>query len=104
MKRFFSAALWMTIAMLISLSTSAADVVKTPTSTAPARELIYCADLMTHEERESYRASMRAARTPQKRAELRQAHQKDMRERARERGMDAMECEPQRLRQRGGRP
>jgi hypothetical protein len=59
---------------------------------------------MTHEEREAYRAGMRAARTPQERAELRQAHQEEMRARARERGMDAMECEPQRLRLRGGKP
>lgn len=106
MNRLFSEVLWLTIAMLISLPTSAADAGKTPTSAAQARELIYCADLMTHEEREAYRASMRAARTPQERAKLRQAHQEDMHSRARERGMDAMACEPQRLRhrQRGGRP
>jgi hypothetical protein len=75
---------------------------------AEPRELIYCADLMTPEERETYRASMRAARNPEARAALRQAHRDRMHARARERGIDVMQCEPQhqrqRLRLRGGAP
>lgn len=68
----------------------------------PARELIYCADLMSHEEREAYRASMRAARTPEEKAALRDAHRQKMQELARQRGADAS-CEPPRLRERRGR-
>jgi len=64
------------------------------------RELIYCADLMTPAEREAYRARMRAARTPQEKAVVRQAHRDEMQARARARGMDAMQCEPLRQRQR----
>lgn len=76
-----------------------------PASTEP-RELIYCADLMTPAEREAYRASMRAVRTPQERAAVRQAHRDRMHARARERGVDVLQCEPQRqrLRLRGGAP
>lgn len=66
------------------------------------RELIYCADQMTHEEREAYRAQMRAARTPEEKAALRQSHQREMQLRARQRGLDANQCEPLRLRVRGG--
>jgi hypothetical protein len=67
------------------------------------RELIYCADLMTHEEREAYRARMRAARTSQEKAAVRDAHRQEMQARARERGVDPLQCEPLRLRQRGGK-
>jgi len=66
------------------------------------RELIYCADKMTHEEREAYRASMRAARSAEEKAALRQAHQQEMQARPRQRG-DEAPCEPLRLRSRGGR-
>ncbi|BAN35960.1 hypothetical protein SCD_n02151 [Sulfuricella denitrificans skB26] len=74
-----------------------------PPQAAEQRELIYCADKMTHEEREAYRASMRAARTPEEKAALRQAHQQEMQARARQSGGDAEQCIPLRLRQRGGR-
>ena len=70
---------------------------------AEQRELIYCADKMTHEEREVYRARMRAARTPEEKAALRQAHQQEMQARARQSGGDAEQCLPLRQRQRGGR-
>lgn len=66
------------------------------------RELIYCADLMSHEEREAYRAKMRAAPTEQEKAALREAHKRDMQARATARGNAAL-CEPVRLRWRGGR-
>ena len=64
-----------------------------------ARELIYCADLMTHEEREAYRTRMRAAQTPQEREALREAHHRQMQERARQQGADQA-CEPRRARAR----
>jgi hypothetical protein len=79
-----------------------------PAPAAEPRELIYCADLMTPEEREAYRVSMRAARGPQERAALRQTHRDRMHARARESGVDVLQCEPQhqrqRLRLRGGAP
>lgn len=74
-----------------------------PSQAVEQRELIYCADKMTHEEREAYRASMRAARTHADKAALRQAHQQQMQARARQIGGDAEQCIPPRQRQRGGR-
>lgn len=58
------------------------------------RELIYCADLMTHEEREAYRARMQAARTLDEKAQIRADHQIAMQARAVSQGR-AGECEPQ---------
>ena len=46
------------------------------------RELIYCADRMTPEEREAYRARMRAARTIEEKQALRAAHRAEMQARA----------------------
>lgn len=74
-----------------------------PQGASEKRELIYCADLMTHEEREAYRAKMRAARTHEEKMTLRRAHQQEMQARARQRGSDAEQCIPLRQRQRGGR-
>jgi hypothetical protein len=71
-----------------------------PATAAEPRELIYCADLMTPAEREAYRARMRTVHNPQERAVLRQAHRDDMQARARARGLDAIQCEPLRQRQR----
>lgn len=86
---------------------SAPVLAQSPGETSQAagqRELIYCADKMTHEEREAYRARMRAARTPEEKAALRQAHQQEMQARVRQGGGDAEQCLPlrQRQRQRGG--
>lgn len=98
----------MVFAMLCSLPVWAADKEQVSSPGEPQRELIYCADLMTHEEREAYRAQMRAARTPAEKQAVRQAHQEAMRARAHERGLDPIECEPSyqreriRLRLRGG--
>ena len=106
MKRLMSTLLGLFIAAAYTLPLLAADNA-TPAAESK-RELISCADLMTHEEREAYRASMRAARTPQEKAEIRQTHRQTMQARARERGLDALECEPlrqrERLRLRGGQP
>ncbi|MCX8017200.1 MAG: hypothetical protein N2690_04790 [Rhodocyclaceae bacterium] len=54
---------------------------------AEKRELIYCADLMSHEEREAYRARMRSARSPDEKARLRAEHRVQMEARAAERGV-----------------
>jgi hypothetical protein len=98
MNRLSGALFGMVIAAFCNVATAAGDEVQAPA--AQPRQLIYCADLMTPAEREAYRASMRAARSPEQRAALREAHRQDMRARARERGMDALECEPLRQRQR----
>ena len=100
MKKPYSAIFVLVFAILCGWPASAEDTKSSTSPTAQKRELIYCADLMTHEEREAYRASMRAARTPQERATLRQVHQNEMQARARERGLDPMECEPLRQRER----
>ncbi|MCX8085890.1 MAG: hypothetical protein N3C63_03200 [Rhodocyclaceae bacterium] len=56
------------------------------TDAVEKRELIYCADLMTHEEREAYRAKMRAARGPDEKARLRAEHRAEMEKRAQAHG------------------
>lgn len=69
---------------------------------AEKRELIYCADRMSHEEREVYRAKMRAARTLEEREQLRAAHRAEMQARAAGQG-NAVDCEPRGRQFRGGR-
>lgn len=100
MNRLYSSMFGLALAALLSLPALAEDTKQPPSSTEQTRELIYCADLMTHEEREAYRASMREASTPQERAEVRKAHQEEMHARARERDLDPIECIPQRQRER----
>jgi hypothetical protein len=88
------------MAALWALPAWAQGTDQAPATAAEPRELIYCADLMTPAEREAYRARMRATRSPQERGALRQAHRDDMQARARVRGLDVMQCEPLRQRQR----
>lgn len=57
------------------------------------RELIYCADQISHEEREAHRAKMQAARTPEAKEAVRTAHRREMQERARAAGREG-QCEP----------
>ena len=73
-----------------------------PPAAAEPRELIYCADLMSHEEREAYRARMRAARTAEERHAIRAAHRQEMQARAVAAGQP-LGCEPMRRGWRGGR-
>jgi hypothetical protein len=103
MKKLSAALCGMAMTALCTLSVPALALSNgaQPAGTAEPRELIYCADLMTHDERETYRARMRAARTPQDKAALRQAHRQEMQARARERGADTRQCEPLRQRRRG---
>jgi hypothetical protein len=106
MEKLTTALCGMAVAALCALSApaQAQSNGEQPAGAAEPRELIYCADLMTHDEREAYRARMRAARTPQDKAALRQAHRQDMQTRAREHGVDTLQCEPlhRRQRTRGG--
>lgn len=94
-----SAASLLILAMLVGAATPA--LAQGPRGLG-GRELIYCADLMSHEERDAYRAKMRAARTEQEKTALREAHKRDMQTRATAQGNAAL-CEPVRLRWRGGR-
>lgn len=108
MDRLFSALFMMAVVTLCSLPALAAENAQVPSPDDQQRELIFCADYMTHEEREAYRARMRAAHTPEEKAAVRQAHQDEMQARLRARGIDPIECKPQRyrerLRLRGGQP
>ncbi len=62
---------------------------------APSRrELIYGAELMTHEEREQYRARMRGAQAPAEGQRLRAEHRAAIQQRARERGVRVFEPPP----------
>lgn len=72
-----------------------------PTQATEKRELIYCADRMTHEEREAYRTRMRAARTQEEKQELRAAHRAEMQKRAA--AQQDVGCDPSGRQWRGGR-
>jgi hypothetical protein len=100
MKKLTAVVCGLAMAALWALPARAQNADQAPTPAAEPRELIYCADLMTPAEREAYRARMRTARSPQERAALRQAHRDDMQARARARGVDTLQCEPLRQRQR----
>lgn len=108
MVKLYNTFFGMVFTFLCSLPLWAADKEQGSSPANPQRELIYCADYMTHEEREAYRAEMRAARTPEEKTAVRQAHKEEVRARLREQGIDAVECEPLyqrerlRLRLRGG--
>ena len=91
---------WM-ITMLALLPASAAMATEPPPAPpVEKRELIFCADRMTHEEREAYRAKMRAARSLEEKEALRAAHRTEMRGRAA--GQGGGPCEPFGRQWRGG--
>jgi hypothetical protein len=79
-----------------------AALAQAPQPLPEKRELIYCADRMTHEEREAYRARMRAARTIEGKDKIRAAHQAEMQARAASQGGAGL-CEPPGRQWRGGR-
>ena len=100
MNKLTSTLCGLAVAALCALPAWAQTADEPPAATVEPRELIYCADLMTPAERETYRTRMRAAHSPQEKAAVRQAHRDEMQARARARGLDVMQCEPLRLRQR----
>ena len=100
MNKLTSALCVLAMTALCALPAWAQTAGEPPATAVEPRELIYCAEQMTPAEREAYRARMRAARTPQEKAVVRQAHRDEMQIRARARGMDVMQCEPLRQRQR----
>mgnify|MGYP003424100728 CR=1 FL=1 len=100
MNKLTTALCGLAVAALCALPAWAQTADEPPAAVVEPRELIYCAEQMTPAEREAYRARMRAVRTPQEKAAVRQAHRDEMQTRARARGMDVMQCEPLRQRQR----
>jgi len=53
----------------------------------PSQEQVYGSQLMNQQERDDYRAEMRAAKTGQERDQIHQAHYKQMKERAKQQGV-----------------
>lgn len=72
------------VMMSCSLTAGAAEESDQPIQ----REIIPGSELMTSAERERYRQRMRTARTPDKQAAVREQHVKQMRQRARLRGLE----------------
>ena len=58
------------------------------------QERIYGSQLMTQDERNAYRAKMRAAKTEQEREKIRNEHHKQMMARAKERGVTLPDVQP----------
>ena len=79
-------------ATLALCATSAAAQSGAPTPVQ--REIIPGSELMTHQERERYRQRMGAARNTNEQAQVRDGHVKQMRERARLRGLALPETLP----------
>jgi gas vesicle protein len=88
--------------LLLGALVGAGALAQAPQASQEKRELIYCADRMTHEEREAYRAKMRAAATLAEKDALRAAHRTEMQARARSQGVT--DCEPPGRQWRGGSP
>mgnify|MGYP005857125901 CR=1 FL=1 len=84
-------------AVFLNMSAALAQTASVP---AGRPELIYCADRMTHEEREAYRARMRAASGPEQKEAIRAAHRAEMQARAA--GQGEAYCEPPGRQWRGG--
>ena len=80
-------------ALFATLLSCAALGASAPEPPAPpvAREIIPGSELMTSRERERYRSRMRAARNAEEQAQVREQHVKQIRERARLRGLDLAE-------------
>lgn len=79
-----------TACLLLVLLTPTAHAADAP-AVSGAHELIYCAHRMTHEEREAYRAKMRAARSSTEKDAIRAAHRAEQDARAAARN-EAGEC------------
>jgi hypothetical protein len=90
-----------TVSLLVPFLVLSALTIAQPASPpVEPRELIYCADRMTPEEREAYRAKMRAARTIEERHAIRAAHRAEMQGRAA--GQPGVTCDPPGRQWRGG--
>lgn len=76
------------LAAVLSYSTAVAAATEKSEPPPVQREIIPGSELMTSRERERYRQRMRAAGTQETQAQEREQHVKQMRERARLRGLD----------------
>jgi hypothetical protein len=94
---------WITALLLVLSALPGVSVGQQVNPPVEKRELIYCADRMTHEEREAYRGRMRAARTVDEKETLRAAHRTEMQARAASKG-DAGRCEAVGRQHHGGGP
>lgn len=74
----------MALGALIALPAAAQ---KPPAGSGSATEQVYGWQLMTPQERAAYQSQMRSLKTAEEREQFRLSHQKQMEERARERGM-----------------
>ena len=90
------------IVLLLAACLACPVLAQPPSATAEKRELIYCADRMTHEEREAYRVRMQAARTPEEKDALRAAHRAEMQARSARDGAAGYCDQPLQLRLRQG--
>lgn len=90
------------VSLLVPFLTLSALAFAQPVLPVEPRELIYCADRMTHEERAAYRAKMRAARTLEERQAIRAAHRAEMQARAAA-GQPGVTCDPPGRQWHGGR-
>jgi hypothetical protein len=91
-----------TVALLVPVLTLSALAIAQPAAPpVEPRELIYCADRMTPEERAAYRARMRAARTLEERQAIRATHRAEMQARAA--GQPGATCDPPGRQWHGGR-
>ena len=83
---------WSWATLMVGILAMGGALAQTQAAPPEKRELIYCADRMTHEEREAYRAKMQAARTIEEKEALRAAHRAEMQARAASQG--TVYCEP----------
>lgn len=90
--------------LLLAACLAGNTLAQTPAVTTEKRELIYCADRMTPEERKAYRAKMQAAGTPQEKDAVRTAHRTEWQVRVEREGTPGYCDQPlqQRLRLREG--
>ena len=90
MKRTKHTLLIAIMAATVAMTAAEVSLSAEPQPTKPAAKKaqpIYGSQLMTQQERDEYRAKMRAAKTQETRVALRAEHHKAMQERAKERGV-----------------
>lgn len=86
--------------LMVSAVAAACCLPAGPAFAADRQEQIYGSQLMTRQERDEYRAQMRAATTAQEREQIREQHHERMKERARAQGVTLPDEPPPR---RGGK-
>ncbi len=106
-RNFIHAFLYMVLVapLLVAAQTPGTDSAKTSPSASPKAadqstkrrtDTIYGSQLMSPDERATYRENMLAAKTPEERERLRAEHHKEMQARAKERGVTLPDAPPAR--------